>query len=123
MFTVLILRQGPIHIVNWRQPNGGFRTVCSKTFTRSDLMNVIAADNTFPGICSTCKRYTDEMYQSDLDTMPRSARSRPLADVVEFNRADFLGPRAKFEDILVRRVSTKIIKYQRLRNRTKKYDK
>ena len=126
MFSILILRTGPIHIINWHHPNGHFRTACGKSFTKNDKANTLAADNTFPGICSTCKSYYDQLYQADLDYSPTTLRSSGLLnreDIVDLHKMDLVGPRAKFTASLEYRISVKMIRYQRLVHRSKKYEK
>jgi hypothetical protein len=95
--------------------NGNYRTMCSKTFTKKMWLNTLAADNTFPGICTTCKTYYDDMYISDLNDDPQMARNEVQMgyyDLPDWHHADIEGPKAKFEDTMDRRWG-KLIRYQR----------
>ncbi len=118
MLIFLMTRKGETHIVNYTMNNGkSFRTIYSKTFTKNLLLNTLGADNTFPGTCSTCKAYYDEMYLSDLNVEPTMARNETqfkYPDVLEFNRYEIDGPKVKYEDVTERRWWPKLVKYQRI---------
>lgn len=118
MFIFLMTRKGETHIVNYTMNNGkSFRTVCSKTFSKNLVLNTLAADNTFPGTCETCKSHYDEMYLSDLNIAPTMARNETqfkYPDILDFQRYEIEGPKVKYEDIVDRRWHPKSIKYQRL---------
>lgn len=120
MFVFIMLRTGVTHIVNYRLGSGGFRTICSKTYHKVSQVNSIttlAADNTFPGMCMTCKKYYDEMYLSDLNEEPTMARNEVQLkheNIVDFQRYDIEGPKAKYEDVSGKKWWPKLIKYQRL---------
>jgi hypothetical protein len=117
MFIVIMLRKGDIHIVNYRMSNGNYRTICSKTFSKKLKLNTLAADNTFDGICSTCKHHYDEMYLSDLNVatyMARNETQLKYNNILDFNRYNIEGPQIKYEDAVGRRWWPKLVKYQRL---------
>lgn len=118
MLIFLMTRKGEMHIVKYTLNNGkGFRTICSKTFLKSSLLNTLGADNTFPGTCSTCKAYYDEMYLSDLNQAPIMALNETLLkypDILDFNRYGLEGPEAEYEDTIDKKWWPKLTKYQRL---------
>lgn len=117
MFVIIMLRNGEIHIVDYRLGNGSYRTICSKTYSKNLQMNTLAADNTFSGTCDTCKSRYDEMYLSDLNYEPRMARNETqfkYQDVLEFHRYDIDGPRVKYEDTISGQWWPKLVKYKRL---------
>lgn len=118
MFVVIMLRAGDVHIVDFTLNSGKqYRTICSKTFSKNLKMNTLAADNTFPGTCSTCKAFYDEMYLSDLNIEPRMARNESqfrYYNLVDYHRYEMEGPTVKYEDRVFRRWWPKLIKYQRL---------
>lgn len=122
MFVVLILRNGDSHAVAYRLNNGGYRTVCGKSFTKDLKMNTISSDDTFPGLCKNCKSYHDEMYRDDLNYDPRMSRSEAstrYTDVLVYNKLDIIGPKAQFEDVSDRRWP-KLIRYQRIPQKIRK---
>ncbi len=118
MLIFLLTRKGEAHIVNYTMNNGkSFRTICSKTFTKNSLLNTLGADNTFPGTCTTCKAYYDDMYLSDLNIAPAMARNETQfkwPDMLDFHRYEIEGPKVEYEDIACKRWWPKLIKYQRL---------
>lgn len=122
MFAVLFTRNGDVHAVSYRLNNGNYRTICGKNFPKSTMMNTLASDNTFPGICSTCKSYYDEMYLDDLEYDPRlacSESSTKYNDVLEFQRFNIEGPKARYEDLMDRHWQ-RLVRYQRLAKKSKK---
>lgn len=123
MFVALYLRTGQIHIVSYRQRDGNYRTICNKTIKPIDRLNTLAADNTFPGMCRTCKSDHDSMYQADLDDDPRMARNTSQNDYIFYSKwhhGDFMGPKREYEH-LVERTWYKLVRYQRLITRSKKH--
>lgn len=81
MLTALFLRNQEAHIVSFRLSNGNYRTICGKVTQKKDRVNTLAADNTFPGTCSVCKNFYDEMYQADLNASPNEARSQTVTNM------------------------------------------
>lgn len=115
MFTILLTRQGPIHIVNY-YTNRTYLTICGKNYHKSVKLNTLSADNTFQGICHNCKHYYDEMYQSNLGHHPQDARGASIftEDVISLHRDNFIGPKARHLSLVEYRYSVKINKYRRL---------
>lgn len=115
MFTLLLMRRGPHHIVNY-YTHGIYRTICGESHHKSTKVNTLSADNTFDGLCKTCKHYYDEMYQADLNYYPRDARGSVVftEDMIYLHRIDIVGPKAKYSDVMNYRFSSKLNKYKRL---------
>jgi hypothetical protein len=114
MIVVLLMRDGSNHIVNYKMHHG-FRTFCYKTIKNNNQINTFSADNTFPGLCRTCKEAFDSMYQDDLDYDPSTARNQfydKFVDLLTFHRYEYLGPKPKFDPNF--RASKKLEKYQRI---------
>jgi hypothetical protein len=99
MFVFLIDRFNETHIVDFKNIQGKYRTLCAKIFFQKQNIITLAADNTFNGICINCKRYYDEMYLSDLNDDVRMARSamNDHSNIIMFHKMDLLGPRALYE--------------------------
>lgn len=68
-------RSGTSHIVSFRLGNGNWRTVCGKVLKKELTMTILAADNTYPGLCSSCKSTEDYIYKQELKYNPRIARN------------------------------------------------
>ncbi len=116
MITILLLRNGECHINSYRLTNGNYRTICSKTVEKNSQANTLAADDTFPGTCSICKRYYDEMYRSDLDyaaAMARNESTNNLRSTLEYNRSGIIGPESDYMGMETREW-WRLNKYQRL---------
>jgi hypothetical protein len=118
MFAVIMLRKGDIHIVDYTINNDKqIRTICQKQFSKKLKPNTLAADNTFPGMCKTCKAFYDEMYISDLNHDPRMARNESqfrYYHLLDAHRYEMEGPQVKFGDRVNWRWWVKLVKYQRL---------
>jgi hypothetical protein len=97
MFIFIMDRFNSTHIVDFKNNQGKYRTICGKYFFQNIV--TLGADNTFNGICKSCKRYYDEMYFSDLEEVIRMARSTTTdySSFPEFHRYNFMGPRANYE--------------------------
>jgi hypothetical protein len=121
MFIFLIDRHGSTHVVDYQNSQGRYRTLCSKIFTRKDNITTLAADNTFSGLCRECKRYYDDMYNSDLEDDLQMVRSNQngMYSLLDFHRAEIMGPKDKHE-LSLERVWTKLI---RARSQLKKLSK
>ncbi len=116
MLTVLLLQNGECHINSYRLTNGNYRTVCSKTVDKNSHANTLSADDTFPGTCTTCKVYYDEMYRDDLDyraSMARSMSAINLQSTLEHHRGNLAGPQAEYYDF-EKRTWWRLTKYQKL---------
>jgi len=115
MFVVIMPQDKEMHIVSYRLGNGSYRTICAKTFPRNMKTNTLAADDTFPGLCSYCKAYYDEMYHADLNHFPEMARNEgqwKWFGIVRFNRSNEQGPKAKYEEVLEYKIWRKLGKYR-----------
>jgi len=116
MIIVLLLQNGECHISSYRQTNGNYRTICSKTVDKNSNTNTLSADDIFPGTCSICKRYYDEMYSEDSSSksaLVRLSSTSSLKSVLDHHRAGVAGPEIDYYDIDERRWY-KLSKYQRL---------
>lgn len=68
-------RKDNFHLSDYTPYNGQKYTLCSLIYCSEDIVNTIALDNTFPGICRTCYEHYEAMYLDDLDYDPRIAHS------------------------------------------------
>lgn len=102
MFVFIISRSNDTHVVDWKNIQGKYRTLCGKFLFQRQNIITLGADNTFPGICLTCKRYYDEMYSVDLENDIRMLRSsiRDHSSLPIFHRYNFRGPKAEYESTL-----------------------
>lgn len=101
MFSFLITRSGPIHIITYQSSNGKYNTVCAKRFSAQNCINILAADNTFPGICNTCKEYYDARYFNALKYQPSLVRNEDFHkfyDLADYHRYNVIGPQIKYTD-------------------------
>lgn len=105
MFVFIMDRARNTHIVDFKNSQGKFRTVCGKNFFQKDIITTLGADNTFHGICKTCKNNFDDLYLLDLNNNLQMVRSvsEIYSDIIKFHRHDFIGPRALYEDVFYRR--------------------
>lgn len=101
MFVLILGRHNEAHIVDYKNIQGKYRTLCDKNFHQNQSITTLGADNTFNGICPICKKNYDEMYISDLNDDVRIARSMPYnhSSVLSFHRHDFMGPKANYEPV------------------------
>src|SRR5574339_89618 len=100
MFVFLIDRKGTTHVVDYQNNSGRYRTICSKLFHQKENIITLAADNTFDGLCRDCKRFYDDMYNSDLEDDIQMARSQVqpgMYTLVDFHRMELMGPKDKYE--------------------------
>lgn len=99
MFVFTIDQGNNIHIVDFKNNQGKYRTLCGKTCFQKQNITTLGADNTFNGMCSICKKYYDEMYLSDLNEDIRIARTSfsNHKNKLMFHQIDLLGPKALYE--------------------------
>lgn len=99
MFVFIIDRSNKTHVVDFKNNQGKYRTLCGQTYYQNQNITTLSADNTFNGICQNCKRYYDEMYLSDLNEAIRIARSaiNDHSNIVMFHKMDLMGPKASYE--------------------------
>lgn len=122
MFVFLINRRGQTHIVDFYNPGQArYRAICGNVFFKKDHLITLAADNTFHGICITCRNYYDDMVISDLNFEPQMLRGEPhrLEDLLTLNKMGILGPEDKYYAYFKRSWS-KLIRLRSLPNRHKK---
>jgi hypothetical protein len=123
MFIALFLRNNDVHIVNYRQGDGSYRTICNKTVRLSGKLNTLAVSNTFPGICRICKIDYDKSYHSNLEKFTALSHN-VWQSVITYLRSshynEFLGPKNMAESRIERRWG-KLSKYLRITNRKNKY--
>lgn len=123
MFIFITSRSNETHIVDFKNIQGKYRTLCGKICYQKQNITTLGSDNTFPGICPTCKRYYDEMYKSDLEENIRILRSsiRDNENLLSYHRYEFAGPKAEFEPAWDR-VWTKLIRFKSIiKNKSNKY--
>jgi hypothetical protein len=118
MLVIIIPRDESIHISDQKTNSGTYWTVCGECFTKKDIINTIAADNTFPGICIDCKILSDMIYQMNLDDTPIEIRHDLF---ISFHKKNYLGPKAKFIKAS-NHVWNKLAKYKNLSNRKKEHE-
>ena len=121
MFSFLITRlpKSAIHIITYQLSTGSYRTVCGKSFGKN--LNVLSADNIFPGICNDCKEYFKKRYQNYVRYDPASAHHEffnKYYDLVDLHRDEIMGPRDSYSESFDRS-SRAIKKYQRLLKKRK----
>lgn len=63
------------HIMNYQLDNHHYFSICGKKILISPTMITLAADNTYPGLCSDCKINSDNYILYDLNNVPRIARN------------------------------------------------
>jgi hypothetical protein len=116
MIVVLLLRRENPHIVNYYNGNDMYLTICGLNLKKKEIIETIAADDTFPGICTTCKHYMDLGYKADLNRFPREARGHAVftEDMLKFHKLNILGPKSQYSDLLEFRITRKFSKYRRL---------
>lgn len=123
MFVLLMLRSGGTHILDLTTHSGKYWSICGYSFNKTQRLNTLAADNTFPGICPDCKFMYDDMYQSDLDEEPTLARNSTPAKhdkYLAYHKSNQKGPKAKYSRIAIHNWD-KLVRYQRQAKRTKKH--
>lgn len=125
MFLFIINRAGSTHIIDFKNYQGKYRTLCGKNFYQHQNITTLSADNTFSGICSLCKSSYDDMYSSDLEYGIRTARSTITnhTNLPTFHYYNFLGPQEKYEPAW-NRVWTKLSRAKLvIKNKNNKYVK
>ena len=123
MFVFIMDRHDNVHIVDFQQAGNKYRTLCSKVYLQKECITTLAADNTFSGMCDKCKKYYDDMYISDLEYIPRIARSniQDMTTLADYHQLEFLGPKSKYE-MAFDRIWTKLNRAKRyIKNRDSKY--
>lgn len=120
MLVGLIERSGKAHILSYKSMNGGsYRAICGAYFTKNSALNVVGLDNTYPGMCSYCKKQMDSIIQAALDKMPRFARSKNMAKlegVLDGHKFEYMGPMIDYGDAFYR-YWPKLFRYQNQVNR------
>lgn len=99
MFIFILDRFNGTHVVDFKNNQSKYRTLCGKIYFQKQNITTLAADNTFNGMCSVCKKYYDEVYLSDLNEDIRIARAGAsnYKNTLMFHKIDMLGPKASYE--------------------------
>jgi hypothetical protein len=116
MFSFAILRTGIIHIINHKSSNGKYTTNCAKLIIKKDCVNILSADNTFPGICSECKSIYEARYKYLVKHNPATTHNMfydKYYDLLILHKLEVIGPKDSYEDYFDREW-LKIKKYKRL---------
>ncbi len=123
MFIFIMSRSNETHVIDFKNVQGKYRTLCGKTFHQKQNITTLGSDNTFSGICQTCKRYYDEMYFSDLNNDVRIVRStiRDSSSLLTYHRYDFIGPKATYEPAWDRRWNKLNRAKSFIKNKSSKY--
>lgn len=100
MFVLYINRHNQAHILNFRMQNNALRMLCGKTWPGSGRYITLAADDTFPGICTDCKRRMDTTHQVDIERdLPHAynnAQSQ-YRSLRQHHQNGLLGPQDSYE--------------------------
>jgi hypothetical protein len=67
MFIVLINRLGASHILLYKENKDNWHTLCNKIIQYNITDIKLAADNSYPGLCYSCKTAHDSEYKDKLD--------------------------------------------------------
>ena len=92
---------GLVHVVDFDNDRGRFRTICSKTINKTDNVNLFAADSAIKTGCAICHSFCDKMITDDLNTFTRLARSRGfshLSSKLVLNKKGVISPEIKYVD-------------------------
>lgn len=76
-------RDDNIHIVDYCGVGGSKYALCGVVYLKKDILTTLAVDDVFPGICRKCYDLFTQMYQSDLNEEPQTARGKLLDRVKE----------------------------------------
>jgi len=112
-------RTGEAHIIGWTTSKGNHYTLCDRYFKKARWLQTYALDNSFSGVCKTCKHAYDTMYKDDLELFLSMAHGGLVEDLVDDLEHMEKG-RLKIQyiyDKLQYRVWDKLTKYKNLLNR------
>jgi hypothetical protein len=70
---ILMPRLGDPHILKYKMANGNWLARCDKILAKNISIITLAADNTYPELCRTCREAENELLLSELNYNPRSA--------------------------------------------------
>lgn len=115
-------RDNSLHLLDYFALSGKYWTHCGKCFTKQDQINVLAIDDTVPGICNECRLMGDYIYSFNLEVNPMYARNKSKDKQDRFlinNKKNYIGPKAKYLSLKNRLPVNK--KYSILITRQKKY--
>lgn len=77
MSDILVIdRKDNKHIVDYCGSGGSKYTLCGVVYTKKDIITTLAVDNTFYGLCRKCHDLFTQMYESDLNEKPQTARGK-----------------------------------------------
>lgn len=115
---ILITHHGEItHIMAYEVPNG-YIALCDANVPK-EYTNTLACDNSFDGICKSCKLAYDSSAKWALDGLGGRAYSSSInynGVLLAYHKGDILGPEPRYEGLL-RRKWPKITNLQRLISR------
>ena len=118
---ILLLRDNSVHISNYKLQSG-HRTMCYQLVKKSEIMNTLGADNSFPQMCRSCKVHYDNMKKEDLELDIILAHNKyyfKYFSLVTMHRNNYIGPIAKHYDEVPARSWKKLYKYKSLLARKK----
>jgi hypothetical protein len=99
MLIILMPRLDISHILSYRLDNRNYRSICGKTIIIDPTITTLAADNTYPGLCSNCRIRSDSYILDDLNYAPRNARNsfqEYFLHLRDFIKDEMLGPENKY---------------------------
>lgn len=69
-------RRNNHHLVDYCSPGGRKFTICGLSYSRKEIINVIALDNAPHNICKMCYTQYEDDFQDLLENNPRLAKGR-----------------------------------------------
>lgn len=85
-------RKNNHHLVDYCAPHDGRKfTICGLAYSKKEIINIIALDNTIHNICKTCYLQYEDEFQELLDNYPREAKGKLLAHL-----------RSKYRDAVIK---------------------
>jgi len=95
-------RYSNFHLSDYTPYTGHKYTLCNRIYHTKDIINTLALDNAFPGICRTCHDTYESMYFDDLNYDPRMAHNSLHINLVNtyFHvTSKMAGPEIKYWDM------------------------
>ena len=99
MLIILMPRLDISHILNYKLDNCNYRSICGKTIACNPTMIILAADNTYSGLCGDCKIKSDNYILHDLNYSIRSARNQYQENIYnlrEYIQDEMFAPEDKY---------------------------
>lgn len=118
MFSTVMLRNGDIHIINYKLlfKRGQYRTICQKRFHKNMRINTLAAGDVFPGICKKCKssyEATIKIYREHNIQFLYNKQQLKYYSLQEYHQHNLIGPMAK-HIVSMKRIWPKLNRYKNL---------